>query len=180
MLSMCGVYFVQEAHSHLIKIGLSSTIHSRLISMQSQSATKLELIGFIRCNSKKDAYEKEKELHNLLVKYNHHAEWFFQEALSIVYMHETLEKSDLISKQMSDSYKNAYISHTHYNQTHKRISIIEEVFNYVKQNKKTDLKRLSNDLCLLESQSKLYVQRLHKRALIDYDMKSNKIVLSEV
>lgn len=71
-----NVYFFLDRKSNAIKIGKADDIEERLAQLQTGNSNILEILYFIPCDNKKEAFDLEAELH---IKYQHlwiMREWF--------------------------------------------------------------------------------------------------------
>lgn len=69
------VYFISDGHGHT-KIGVSDNPQKRLKQCQTGNPYKLKLERTEVFESRNDALEREKELHNKFKDFNTHGEWF--------------------------------------------------------------------------------------------------------
>lgn len=71
------VYFIKTfKESPLIKIGYSKNPKKRLSVLQIGSASKLQLMGVIKCKDESHAKSIEKLAHNIFYKQRKRGEWF--------------------------------------------------------------------------------------------------------
>lgn len=59
-----------------IKIGKANDVKKRIAQLQTGSSTVFSLLGVIKCNGSKEAFDIEKELHTKLAPYKTLNEWF--------------------------------------------------------------------------------------------------------
>jgi hypothetical protein len=76
-------YFIQEGINGNIKIGVTKSIKSRLITLQTANSEKLRLLGYVVGNK-----EKESELHRLFIEYRVQGEFFKVNQELIDYINE--------------------------------------------------------------------------------------------
>ena len=60
-----NVYFISDGNGH-IKIGKSNNVEERLKTLQCGNAVELRVVHVIECQSEKEAFELESELHQNL------------------------------------------------------------------------------------------------------------------
>ena len=82
-----GVYFIQAAETHRIKIGYSGDVKTRIKSLQ--TSEELNLIYVIENGT----HELEKKLHNQFSKFRSHGEWFNPDDVLLDYIDETRFKN---------------------------------------------------------------------------------------
>lgn len=74
MAKNCYVYVIECKHH--IKIGIAHNIKSRMRSLQTASPFYMNLLGYIDCPSRHEAYSLERELHRNLSFCSGRGEWF--------------------------------------------------------------------------------------------------------
>lgn len=82
------VYFIEEAESGNIKIGVAKTIEKRIKQLQTGNPRTLTAIAFITCKSKPDAHACETFLHKKFASVRLHGEWFNIGRYHIVKLHK--------------------------------------------------------------------------------------------
>lgn len=75
------VYFVKNNQGAL-KIGVTNDIEKRMRAFRTANCIEPELIHKIDCNSRLEAYQTEKSLHNTFAEYRISGEWFDEKAIT--------------------------------------------------------------------------------------------------
>lgn len=75
------VYILQQGNGGAVKIGVADNVQSRIQSLQTGSAYRLNLIGTIACESRKKAYRLEGILHKKFSSFRLEGEWFARQVI---------------------------------------------------------------------------------------------------
>jgi len=67
-----------------VKIGFTGNIDTRLKQIQTGNPIECQVLGLLRCNSKKHAMTIESEIHRICDPYRSTGEWFTQGAINII------------------------------------------------------------------------------------------------
>lgn len=79
------VYFLQNQNNCLIKIGTTSTLKTRIKSLESETKSKLKLLGYIV-----GSYKIENKIHKDLKDYRLFGEWFVADGDLLLYINKLL------------------------------------------------------------------------------------------
>jgi len=70
------VYFICDARSRYVKIGVSSNPWWRVVDLQAGSPLKLKIAHLFRFDRREDAFAWEDSAHQYFAEYWRHGEWF--------------------------------------------------------------------------------------------------------
>jgi predicted GIY-YIG superfamily endonuclease len=76
MFKWWNLYFVQEAESGNIKIGIARNLKQRLYELQTDNSNKLNLLGSARFSSEQAVRKAEQRLHATFATQRVRGEWF--------------------------------------------------------------------------------------------------------
>jgi len=86
---MSDVYFIEDAVSVAVKIGKANNIFTRLKELQTGNPNPLRVIHYLKCNSPKQAFELEKDLHRKFHHLRKEGEWFHYDEKEFKQLFET-------------------------------------------------------------------------------------------
>lgn len=85
MFKWWNLYFVQEAESGNIKIGIARNLKQRLYELQTDNSNKLNLLGSAKFSSELAVRKAEKHLHATFATQRVRGEWFkTSESLTLI------------------------------------------------------------------------------------------------
>ena len=76
MFKWWNLYFIQEAESGNVKIGIARNLKQRLYELQTDNSNKLNVLGSARFSSEQAVRKAEKQLHAMFATQRIRGEWF--------------------------------------------------------------------------------------------------------